>query len=241
MSTSARESKGQAWLVSRASSTSLTGQRDEDEEELERELARERERSRRGSRRGSAAGTIDADDEFSANTTRRSWSFGPATGSRSVSRFGSRTNSRRGSRARLATPGGERDGYFDHHEFGEEAIVEPDFLDVEDEDYVDADEAREDEAAVKRLTKAGALGFGGWVEKMLGWTLFAVDEDGEETETGDMDEKADDSEISSRASQRNLDSIATVPGVPPAPKDGEAQGWQDDAYWLLEVASKVLL
>ena len=66
---------------------------------MQRELAREREQtSRKGSRRGSGAGAFDADDEFSPVTTRRSMSFGPATGtgSRSMSRYGSRVNSRRG-------------------------------------------------------------------------------------------------------------------------------------------------
>ncbi|KAJ2985323.1 hypothetical protein NUW58_g5596 [Xylaria curta] len=42
ISSETRESKGQAWLVSRASSTSLTGARDADEEAYERELAREK-------------------------------------------------------------------------------------------------------------------------------------------------------------------------------------------------------
>ncbi|PBP19396.1 hypothetical protein BUE80_DR009890, partial [Diplocarpon rosae] len=100
ISSSTRESKGQSWLVSRASSTSLTGQRDEDEEEMEREFAREREQiSRRESRRGSAV-TFDADDEFSPVTIRGSLSLGPGTGteSRPHSRFGSRVNSRRGSK-----------------------------------------------------------------------------------------------------------------------------------------------
>lgn len=76
---------------------------------------------------------------------------------------------------------------------------------------------------------------------MLGWSLFAVEEDGEDEEV--TDEKAEDSEISSRASRRTLDGIVgSVAGeVPPPPmKDGDVGGWQD-AAWLLSVATKVLL
>jgi hypothetical protein len=246
ISSSTRESKGQAWLVSRASSTSLTAERDEEEEELQRELAREREQmSRRGSRRGSAAGAFDADDEFSPVTTKRSLSFGPATGtgSRPISRFGSRANSSSGSKAQLSTPlsaGGE--GYFDQRDFTqEEFITEPDFVDAEEDGDEDEDEAERDEAVVRKLARASNLGLGGFVERMLGWSLFAVDEDGEETEVEVVDEKGEDSEISSRTSRVNLRGVETpIEDKMPPLKDDETGGWQD-AAWLLSVATKVLL
>jgi hypothetical protein len=247
ISSSTRESKGQAWLVSRASSTSLTAERDEEEEELQLELAREREQtSRRESRRGSAAGAFDADDEFSPITTRRSLSFGPATGigSRPMSRFGSRANSRRGSRAQLFTPisaGGQQEGYFDRRDFAQdEFITEPDFVDAE-EDADEDDEAKKDEAVVRKLARASNLGLGGLIERMLGWSLFAVDEDGEETEVEVMDEKGEDSEMSSRTSRLNLRGVETpIEDKMPPLKDDETGGWQD-AAWLLSVATKVLL
>jgi hypothetical protein len=236
--------------VSRASSTSLTAQNDDEEEEdeyLEREVAKEREQaSRRHSRRSSAAGTVDADDEFSPITTRRSLSFGPATGgSRSISRYGSRGNSRRGSRAQLFTPmGGERDGYFDQREFPQDFIAEPDFVDAEEEAEMeeDGDEAKQDEAIIRKLARGSSLGLGGWVERMLGWSLFAVDEDGEDAEVEIVDEKGEDSELSSRTSRRTLDgSTQPLAGeVMPPLRDDEAGGWQD-AAWLLSVATKVLL
>jgi hypothetical protein len=243
ISSSARESKGQAWLVSRASSTSLTAQRDDEDQELvrDREMA-----SRRDSRRGSVVGSFDADDEFSPVTTRRSLSFGPmtGTGSRPLSRFPSRGNSRRGSKAQLLTSlTVEREGYFDHRAFAQEAfIAEPDFVDVEEEGYENTDEAKEDEAVVRKLASTSSLGLGGWVERMLGWSLFAVDKDGEETETDALDEKAEDSEVSSRTSRRALDGVTKPPAedVMPPLRDEEAGGWQD-AAWLLSVATKVLL
>jgi len=244
MSSSARESKGQSWLVSRASSTSLTAQRDEEEEDLERERE---QASRRASRRGSiTGGAFDADDEFSPITTRRSLSFGPATGgnSRPMSHFGSRANSRRGSRPMIHAPMGEETkGYFDQDFTIEGLPAEPDFVDVEEEGYEDADQAKKDEAMVRKLARASSLGLGGWVEKMLGWSLFAVEEDGDETEFETVDEKAEDSELSSRTpSRRNFDGTAELPPearMPPL-NPNEAGAW-NDAAWLLSVASKVLL
>lgn len=246
ISSSTRESKGQSWLISRASSTSL--QRDADEEAFERELAREREyNSRKGSRRGS----FDADDEFSPLTTRRSLSFGPATGalSRPMSRYGSRANSiigsransRRGSRAALMTADKEG-GYFDSEFSHEEYPAEPDFVDAEEEGFEDGDEARKDEAIVKKLARASRLGLGGWVENLLGWSLFAVEEDGEEADFDTSDEKGDESSLSSRPSRHTLDGMGDTPVAEQMPplNPNEADGWHD-AAWLLSVASKVLL
>lgn len=245
ISTSTRESKGQAWLVSRASSTSLAGEREDQEDEFERTLASERENiSRKASRRGSVA-TVDADDEFSPIANRRSLSFGPSTGARGqpLSRFGSRSNSRRGSRAQLFTPGaGDRDGYFDHPgSANEEFIAEPDFVDVEEEIY-ELESSKIDEDVVRKLARANSAGLGGWVEKMLGWSLFAVDEDGEDNEDTEqeVDESGDSSSTSTRReyiSSGNTDQDIT--NMPPL-RDEDAGGWQD-AAWLLSVASRVLL
>jgi hypothetical protein len=57
-----------------------------------------------------------------------------------------------------------------------------------------------------------------------------------------LDEKGDDSELSSRPSRRTLDDFTDVPAgeVMPPLRDEEAGGWQD-AAWLLSVATKVLL
>ncbi|KAL3427672.1 hypothetical protein PVAG01_01181 [Phlyctema vagabunda] len=241
ISSSTQESKGQSWLVSRQSSTSL--HRDEDEEALERDLAREREQtSRRESRRGSTAAAFDADDEFSP-VTRRSFSFGP--GSRPFSQPASRFASRRGSKAQALTPmERNQSGYFDLKYMQEEELpAEPDFVDVEEDGYEDAETGQDDEAVVRKLARANSLGLGGWVERMLGWNLFAVDEDGEETEADTLDEKSDEHEKLSRSSsRRNLDGVDDTPvdEQMPALKPDDAGGW-NDAAWLLSVATKVLL
>jgi len=241
ISASTRESKGQAWLVSRASSTSLTGERDEDEEALQKALAREREQTSRGaSRRGSVTG--DADDEFSPVTTRRSLSFGH--GSRSISRYGSRATSRRGSRSQPFTPfgGPEKEDYFDHKNFDQQAIMtEPDFVNGEDEENEEDDDDKNDEAVVRKLARASSLGVTGWLEKLLGWSLFPVDEEGEETEGETVDEKTEDSEISSKTSRKAVGGVedSTIRATIPPLKDDDAGTWQD-AAWLLSVASKVI-
>lgn len=173
-------------------------------------------------------------------------SFGPATGtgSRPLSRFESRANSRRGSRVQLFTPlGGEREGYFDQRELvQEEFIAEPDFVDVEDEGFENMDQVLKDEDIVRRLAGASSLGLTGWVERMLGWSLFAVEEDGEETEVDTLDTATDDSESASRPSKRNLEALTetTIEDRPLPLQDGEAGAWQD-AAWLLSVATKALL
>lgn len=244
ITTSTRESKGQAWLVSRASSTSLGGQRDEDEEEYEQNLARERELSRKGSRRGSFT-TADADDESSPLTARRSLSFGPSTGlrSRPQSRYGSRNQSRRGSRAQFFTPlEAERDGYFDQQDVDQaELIAEPDFVEDEEDVLEQEQIMKEDEEVVRKLAKANSNGVGGWVERMLGWSLFSVDEDGEDGETdAEAQEKSEASEaVSKRGGDIETLRDADIASMPP-PKDEDTNGWQD-AAWLLSVASKVLL
>jgi hypothetical protein len=237
LAASAREAKGQDWLASRASSTSLTAQKDENDESREAEMARERARA---SRRGSTAGAFDADDEFSPVTTRRSFSFGP--NSRPASRFPSRAGSRRGSRAHMFTPlPMEKEGYFDQGDgTQEEFLAEPDFVDVEEEGFENEEDAKNDEAVVKKLAGARSTGLGGWVERMLGWNLFAVDEDGEETETDTVDEKAEDSEISSKALRQNIERAEEPEDAMPPLREDEVGGWQD-AAWLLSVATKVLL
>ncbi|KAG9243984.1 hypothetical protein BJ878DRAFT_94752 [Calycina marina] len=241
LSASSRESKGQAWLVSRASSTSLSRQGNAtDDEELEQELADIRPYS---SRRGSAAIIdLNADDEFSLATARRSTSFevGSRPGSRVPSRYGSRVQSRRGSRSLLPTPASERENYFSVRDISQDHFMaEPDFIGADEEQVVEEDESDDDEVVVRTLTRANGLGVSGWFERMLGWSLFPVDEDGEATDSEFLDEKQSDSERSASSIRNDVSALHDVPMTIPPLKDGEADGWKD-AVWLLSVASKVI-
>ncbi|KAI1397779.1 hypothetical protein F4819DRAFT_63280 [Hypoxylon fuscum] len=223
ISSGTRESKGQAWLVSRESSTSLTGVRDAEEEAYERELARERElASRRSSRRGSVAS---------------------AENSPQASRYGSRSHSRVGSRAHLRTPieRHAHEGYFSHDPAGtgEDGIQGPDFVGLDEKlEAFEVDTSQSDEAAVRKLVYRKDGGVGSWV-----WSLFSVEENDEESDNADgdlSDGGTEGSHVPRSASSVDFEGFSSVAEdriPPPKPDDG---GWQD-AAWLLSVASKVLL
>ncbi|OHE97642.1 hypothetical protein CORC01_07057 [Colletotrichum orchidophilum] len=230
-----RESKGQAWLVSRQSSTSLTGMRDAEEEAFERELARERElTSRRSSRRGSLA---DPDGAY--------------THSARPSRPGSRSASRVGTRSQMLTPMERHsldEGYFPRHHDGEDYIPGPDFVNLDEQlESFDFDTTQDDEAAVRKLVKDERAGGASWVGNILGWPLFAVEENEEESDDEDVDGEFEGEADEDGAhglhrswSARHFEGVISAPEerIPP-PKANEG-GWQD-AAWLLSVATKVLL
>lgn len=96
------------------------------------------------------------------------------------------------------------------------------------------------EDIVRKLAWANSNGMGGWVERMLGWSLFAVDEDGEEMEDSDARENGDASDISSKRGGAFDGSLEPQISNMPALKEDSTGGWQD-AAWLLSVATKVLL
>jgi hypothetical protein len=142
------------------------------------------------------------------------------------------------------TPGSvtAAEGYFDDLA----DIAEPDFVDAEDDGTLDDEE-------VSRLSKQKGFGFGGLVDRLVGFSLFNVDEDGEETDDGEADEaemskeeaiKRRQAELKkrreelARAAKNSADATRRAEHVQP-PKQGEEGGWQD-AAWLLSVASKVL-
>ncbi|KFY34977.1 hypothetical protein V494_06312 [Pseudogymnoascus sp. VKM F-4513 (FW-928)] len=249
ITSASRESKGQAWLVSRASSTSLAGLDNDEDSEDDPVAEYGFVRSRRASG--------DADDELSPVTTR---SF--AAHSRSASRFASRiqsraqsrVQSRRGSRSGLVlTPlqAQEMDSYF---QIGGMDMAKPDFVDVDEDTDAEPAQARHDEMLMRRLAKTGTLGLGTWVERLMGWSLFAVEEDGEETdgegEAGETETTDTDGEGYGRSRKERerqqwremLEKEAKEQGValPPPPEGSEEGGW-GDAAWLLSVATKVLL
>lgn len=234
ISSETRESKGQSWLVSRASSTSLAGGRDEEEEAFERELARERElASRQASRRGSVAPPEDDAGYFASPST---------------SRFGSRSHSRVGSRTQVMSPQEYRaaDGYFAQQHQEESLVAGPDFVNLDERlEAIEQDTSQEDEAHVRRLVKRGSTGVGTWFDSVLGWGLFSVEEN-EEEDDSDCDEEGtecgaeDPIQERRKSSVRQFDGAATASEERMPPPKADEGGWQD-AAWLLSVASKVLL
>jgi len=223
------EEKGQTWLSTRASSTSLVvDTKHVDEQPRDRDMTL-------------TSGENFADDEFSPVTPRYS-RFASRPGSRGVSRANSAYNSRRGSRVNLQTP---RDlnveGYFD-----QPLAVEPDFVDP-DEDSGD------DEEEVARLASQND-GISGVVNRLMGWSLFSVGEDGEQASEDEHEEnmtrddvrKQREAEVARRKAQLEHLSAPPTPGPMTAAtteesESKEAQGGWQDAAWLLSVAHKALV
>ena len=253
-----RDSKGQGWLVRRESSTSLVHQSSDYEEHPSHETRH----------MALLSGEHLTDAEFNTFTPRYS-----RTASRIQSRVGSRIpsarTSRRGSRvgsradlimsAGPRTPGARHSLELDEAMF-EESAIEPDFVQPDDEN-------EGDEEVVFRLARERGFGLGGWMDKLMGWTLFSVDEDGEES--SEEEEEEDDSarpenmtkeELKLRrkveAKRRKLEreaiiaasavhvqdkTVVTEGEVDPKPPPGEEGGGWADAAWLFSVASKVIL
>jgi len=133
----------------------------------------------------------------------------------------------------------EVEGYFD-----ELAVVEPDFVDKDD------DAAMEAEAEIRRLANLKGFGIGGLVDKLLGFPLFNVEEPSDEeaeAEEQSPEELRRRKEEQMKRRREQLARTATssavaasrAPVVEPQQPDGEG-GWKD-AAWLLSVASKVVL
>lgn len=242
ISSGARESKGQAWLVSRDSSTSLAAGEDEEE----------------------AVGEIHDDAAVAAR--KQSAEARSTRASRAGSRVGSRVGSRMGSRADLAGLSmrkgrsmGDED-YFGCGALGEGGkstgiMMEPDFVDKEklqqarEESEDDLDDERMDEADVARLTTGNSgIGIGGLMGRLVGWTPFNMKDSDEPDDDGDNEMLARDERARkerARMLRGENDRIMAAPKDPNVETQkgaGNAEqpsGWSD-AAWLLSVASKVL-
>lgn len=238
ISTEMRESKGQTWLATRQSSTSLVGMADTDDEEedaLEREMEREREFvSRTTSRRGSVAFIEDGHIHTPG------------------SHLGSRSQSRTENRSQLQTPhdrplAGE--GYFEEVYEEDAYAVGPMFVNLDEKlEAIEQDTSAEDEDHVRRLVRRERTGVvGSWFGSVLGWPLSSVQENDEETSDEAEGEATDDETERERhrrslpgSGGRRFDGAVHFAEEPMPPPNAVEGGWQD-AAWLLTVASKVIL
>lgn len=253
-----REYKGQAWLETRASSTNLVGTHtaapDAEELAFEQKMAREYHGHSSSSRHQSRRGSVQILEDESIYMT--------ATSSPPGSRLPSRSQSRLGSRTQLMTPRERRslDGYFNgggHHQVRDEDFPGPDFVNLDEMlEAVEQDTSIEDDAHVRRLVKKEKQdGAGAWFGSVLGWNLFSVEENDEETDDEDYDESdaagesgrdaSPDDDVARLERRRSsgiprFEGITTVPEARVPPPKANEGGWQD-AAWLLSVASKVLL
>lgn len=240
-----RESKGQSWLASRDSATSLLDLDAAEEEEHE-----DKENRLSSSGLLTSRSAVFADDEMSPFATRA----GSRWGSRFGSRVGSAKNSRRGSRVALRTPlstlegqsygQGSGQGYFDQVAGGP---IKPDFVDAEDEEEVYGEV---DEEEIAKLARGQRVGLGGIVDRLVGLTMFRVDEDreGSEDEEDDREQKTQGRKEDAawraqirQAGVQRVDDGGNDVGGPKVSQTKDTEGGWKDAAWLLSVASKVLL
>lgn len=231
---STAENKGQAWLATRASSTSLadiSGPAPTDRSDV-----------------------YVADDEFSPVSYRYASRPQSRFGSRAVSRVASRRGSRGGFMTPVGstkTPGGERleetSSYFDS--------MSPDFVDTfeDDDDDDDEDVIIDDDGEMKRLVWGRAKG---WVDWAVGWMDFREDADGDDDEDGAEEEAAEtptpgkDQTGSTKTGQAlnkkkraRIQRPQEIPAeqhadvVAPAPNE---PGFIGDAAWLIGLAKHSL-
>ncbi|KAK4891982.1 hypothetical protein LTR27_009509 [Elasticomyces elasticus] len=218
-----QEAKGQSWLASRNSSTTLTHLESDDDaidDGYEEMAALSASQRRGGGMLGPTATRVKS----------------PMWGSRYGSRSGSRRTSRRGSATGVRTPLAVPAGLDMTSYFAEDAVAEP----VESE-YFHAE--GDDEDALTRLSDQQSYGLGGVVDRLMQFRLFSVAEK-EEVTTDEEDpgsETGDDSDAR-RAGEAKMRRNERVRVVQPTPAFDEEQGeggWQD-AAWLLSVASKAI-
>ncbi|KAF2035362.1 hypothetical protein EK21DRAFT_54082 [Setomelanomma holmii] len=173
-----RDSKGQGWLVRRESSTSLVQQDDEYEVHPSHDAKRIALLS------GEHINTEDF-PTFSPKMSRAGSRPQSRIQSRIQSRVPSARQSRRGSRvgsrADLAMTIGSNYASARQSLEIEDRFLEPDFVEGDEESDGDEEE-------VARLARERGSGLGGWMDRLIGWTLFSVDEDGEASEEEGVDD-----------------------------------------------------
>lgn len=230
ISSETRESKGQSWLVSRASSTSLEGARDEDDEHntdmFERErLARENAIVSKHASHRSSQVYMEADD------------------SPLISRRGSLHVSRTASRSQLVTPG-ERpaiDGYFASQSAMADFAPGPDFVNLDEKleaTGVEQDISQDDEDDVRKLVRDGNARPSTWFGNILGWALFSVEENDEDDEADDGSDGEGEAFVPGTPHERQFEEALSLSEQRMPPPKVDEGGWHD-AAWLLSVASKV--
>ncbi|KAI7237763.1 hypothetical protein KC330_g3002 [Hortaea werneckii] len=261
-----QEAKGQSWLATRDSSTSLA-HLDSDADDIDDEGYEEM---------AAASSSNNNNNNTAATTSQRQPNRlridppspaamrirSPVWGSRYGSRSGSKRTSRRGSTTAFHTPmagpptSAGAESYFGD---GEEELrgeqMEPDFVDLPPQktqrkggEQGGGGGAAADENELARLTSEKSFGLGRLVDQIMGFNLFKVEEGQESTDDDDEADERERDELTDAASRlaaeakRRREEKERLTALPPAPRDvgEEGQGGWQDAAWLLSVASKAL-
>ncbi|KAL8723167.1 MAG: hypothetical protein Q9181_007343 [Wetmoreana brouardii] len=225
LATHTMEEKGQAWLASRASATSLVSPRSLTYHDAYFGAA--------------AAGGADVEYEPLAKSAPQS-----RYGSRVQSRVQSRVGSRAGSRADLRITKGSQMQMSSSHE-GKALVVpgiediEPDFVNLEDE----PDEEKEEVVDEMEMRKLVWGRLGGWVDWMVGWMDLRDEreDDGREQDVGgEVDELRDRTVDEGMNMQRPKDKDETEGGKGIGVTAPSTGGVWEDARWLLKIAGESL-
>lgn len=273
LASSTREEKGQSWLEKRQSSTSLVSDaKDYDYDygyDYDSGLRHTRSWNGRRSRSGaSTPAAFSRGGSRSRLASRRSSRAGLAmtgldmTHPRSYSRPHSRL-----SLSGVESPADEIEGFepamVDQRIRDEIAMIqqgwEEDWFSSESED----EEVEEiDEAEMQRLTRERGFGFGGWIDQLVEWTLFGVDEyptppgalatpdepreesreiSNEEAAVEEDNNDADEGALAVHFEDDNESTLSRDYDAPATiEKPGERGGWED-AHWLIRVMKNALL
>ncbi|OJJ44717.1 hypothetical protein ASPZODRAFT_723792 [Penicilliopsis zonata CBS 506.65] len=266
LAASTREEKGQSWLVKRESSTSLVSQT-EDDHHYENQHRPHHRRSTDRSRSG-----MSTPAAFSRGGSHRGSRVDLAMTPRDLTISTTATRSRDG---RLILP-----DFVDEEIRAEMASVERRYddeeglyleeynsiADVEEESYdtdAGSEEAELDEREMQRLTHDRGFGLGRWIDRLVEWTLFGVDDWPAESaipsaaaddpffatgvdshsraipEVVADDANGDEDHVSEGDGDDEGGSIASE-SAPVGEMAGEEGGWQD-AGWLLRVVKRTML
>ncbi|CAG7930400.1 unnamed protein product [Penicillium olsonii] len=258
LASSTREEKGQSWLHKRESSTSLVSEHFDEPRHHRRTKSgpsrkarsgastpfRSRAASRRGSRAGLAMTTLPTGT--SSSPAER---FSTGTGASSPERGGALVPDfvDERIRAEMATLGG-LDGDWEGSESGTESE--------------DSDEMPDfDEADLQQLTRERGFGLGSWIDRLVEWTLFGVDDwsvvppagsggsrigSADTTTTVTFEEPVEwDRDVDTLSLVEEVDSDGSVShdeiSSDEAPEKPGVQGGWEDAGWLFRVVKRALV
>ena len=246
-----REDKGQSYITTRQSATSLAPEstdEEDDEDEDNYETMAQLAASTAGMHKHSYSyssyasydGTLSpVSTRYGQGQTRSAWG----------SRYGSRPQSKRGSR--LGSPVGTRtpmqrrrssSGYFDQYDGAPQTLTEQ---------HAEHNEAESDDDDHQVLARADGFGLGNVVDRVMNFNLFGPSNTDAETtddesssirkvsnETAEQAQKRMEAEKERRRLEK--DKLTKQAGPAPLSKGKEVSaGWQD-ASWLLSVAAKAL-
>lgn len=280
LASSTREEKGQSWLVKRASSTSLASEAANNNSYIEDHAAA-----------AAAAATASSSSRPRSSTNSKAASHKSRSGMSTPSKPGSRS-SRRGSKPGLATSGLEMTSSYtwvptsagEKSEFIPDAVderIRAEMVNMQQNADVDVNvddgasssslsasdassdsEDEIDEKEMQRLTRESGFGLGSWLDQMVEWTFFGVDEwptlfsagpdnrDNRDPPAPHGERIVEDRQVApEEADDKHLEDYSDIATIfsrddenftPMVEKPGEVGGWED-AKWFLKTIKQAFV